>query len=150
MLETTDTVFFFYYPAILWYEQIHEFSSDDLNSTLYHAALLLSCGQLTCTGLTRFCHSELCGTNLNGQTTVISCVTSLCGNRCKTLLTQNTCLVNIILLVAKTIPDNWRCFSFWHQIFVFRDFLLFIDHFSILLPATHSMSRGGVCLGTLN
>ena len=36
----------------------------------------------------------------------ISCVTSHCGNRCKPLSTQNTCLVNIILLVAEIIPDN--------------------------------------------
>ena len=62
----------------------------------------------------------------------MSCVTSCCGNRCKALLTQNTCLVNIILLVADIIPDNWRCFSF-------RDFLLFVAHFSMLLSATHSM-----------
>ena len=52
----------------------------------------------------------------------ISCVTSRCGNRCKALLTQNTCLVNIILLVAEIIPDNWSCFSFWHQVFVFAIF----------------------------
>ena len=52
----------------------------------------------------------------------ISCVTSRCGNRCKALSTQNMCLVNIILLVAEIIPDNWRCFSFWHQVFVFAIF----------------------------
>ena len=56
----------------------------------------------------------------------ISCVTSCCGNRCKALSTQNTCLVNIILLVAEIIPDNWRCFSFWHQVFILRDFLLLL------------------------
>ena len=33
------------------------------------------------------------------------------------IVAQNTCLVNIILLVAEVIPDNWRCFSFSHQIF---------------------------------
>ena len=48
----------------------------------------------------------------------ISFVTSHGGNRCKTLSTQNTCLVNIILLVAEIIPDNWCYFSFWHQVFV--------------------------------
>ena len=32
-------------------------------------------------------------------------------------------LFNIILLVAKIILDNWRCFSFWHQVFVFGNFL---------------------------
>ena len=39
---------FFFNPAnILRYEKIQDFSSDDLNSTLCHAALLLSCGQKT-------------------------------------------------------------------------------------------------------
>ena len=66
------------------------------------------------------------------------------------LSTQNTCLVNFILLVAKIIPDNWRCFSFWHQVFFFGDFLLFIAHFSILSPANHSMCRGVICFGTMN
>ena len=33
------------------------------------------------------------------------------------VVAQNTCLVNIILLVAEIIPDNWRRFSFWHQVF---------------------------------
>ena len=59
-----------------------------------------------------------------------SCVTSFCGNRCKALSIQNMCLVNIILLVAEIIPDNWHCFSFWHQVSVFCDFLLFVPHFS--------------------
>ena len=54
--------------CILQYEKIQEFSSDDLNSTLCYAALLLSYGQLTCTDLTCFCHTELCGTDINGQT----------------------------------------------------------------------------------
>ena len=76
----------------------------------------------------------------------ISCGTSRCGNRCKALSTQNMCLVNIILLVAEIIPDNWRGFSFWQRVFVFGDFVLFVAHFSMLLPATHSMCRGVVCL----
>ena len=50
----------FFLRYILQYEKIQEFSSDDLNSTLCYAALLLSCGQLTCTDLTSFCHTELC------------------------------------------------------------------------------------------
>ena len=57
---------------------------------------------------------------------LISCVTSGCDNWCKALSTQNTCLVNIILLVAEIIPDNQRCFSFWHQVFILRDFLLLL------------------------
>ena len=36
----------------------------------------------------------------------ISCVTSDWGKRFKALLTKNTCLVNIILLVAKIIPES--------------------------------------------
>ena len=49
----------------------------------------------------------------------ISCATSCCGNRYKA---HNTCLVNIIRLVAEIIPDNWRCFYSWYQVFVFSDF----------------------------
>ena len=74
----------------------------------------------------------------------ISCVTSLCGNRCKALSTQNSCLVNIVLLVAKIIPDNWHCFSFWDQVFVSTIFS-FVAHFSVLLPVTNSMCRGVIC-----
>ena len=91
---------------ILQYEKIQEFSSNDLNSTLYYTALLLSCGQLTCTDLTCFCHTELCGTDVNGQTNYLCCV------------------VNIILLAAKIIPDNWRCFCFWHRVFIFGEISL--------------------------
>ena len=77
----------------------------------------------------------------------ISCVTSGCGNRCKAL--SRTRLVNIILLVAEIIPDNWHCFSFWHQVFFSMIFLVFAALFSMLLPATHSMCRGMICFSTL-
>ena len=73
---------------------------------------------------------------------LISCVNSHCGNRCKALSTQNTCLVNIILLVAELFPDNWHCFSFWHQVFPSGDFLLFVAHFSMLLDSLHVQGRG--------
>ena len=62
-------------------------------------------------------------------------------------------LVNIIVLAGEIIPDNWRCFSFWHQVFIFSFSLslsLVVAHFSMLLPATHSMCKGVVCFGTLN
>ena len=64
--------FFLTLGYILWNEKkIQEFSSNDLNSTLCYAALLLSCGQLTCTDLTSFCHTERCGTDVNGQKKVV-------------------------------------------------------------------------------
>ena len=67
--KKTEIAFFFLtLQYILQYEKIQEFTSDDLNSTLCYAARLLSCGQLTCTDLTSFCHTELCGTCVNGQT----------------------------------------------------------------------------------
>ena len=71
-----------------------------------------------------------------------------CGNRCKALSIQNMCLVNIILLVAEIILDNWCCFSVWYQVFVFAIFS--VAHFSVLLPETHSMGMGVVCFGTRN
>ena len=70
----------------------------------------------------------------------ISCVTSRCGNRCKALSTQNTCLVNIIPLVAEIIPDNWRSFSFWHQVFVFGDFSLVRSCYQRLTPCAGAWS----------
>ena len=60
--------FFLTLRYILPHEKLQEFSSDVLNHTLFYAALLLSYGQLTCTDLTSFCHSDLCGTDVNGQT----------------------------------------------------------------------------------
>ena len=53
---------------------------------------------------------------------ILRCGTSRCGNTCKALLTQNMFLVNIILLVAEIIPDKWRYFSFWYQVFDFPIF----------------------------
>ena len=79
--------------------------------TLCYAALLPSCRQLTCTDVTWHCWP------------------------------RTRVLVNIILLVAKIIPDNWCCFCFWHQVFVLCDLLLFVAHFSMLLAATRSMCR---------
>ena len=53
-----------------------------------------------------------------------SCIISHCGKRCKELLTQNTCLANINLLVNEIIPDNWFCISFWHRCLPFQWFSL--------------------------
>ena len=64
---------------------------------------------------------------------VVSCVISHCGNRWKAVPTQNTRLVDIILLVTEIIPDNWRCFSFWQQVFIFGGFFLFVAHFAIVV-----------------
>ena len=117
MLEKNGQ-FFLTLQYILRYEKI---SSDDLNSTLCYAALMLSYGQLTCTHPTSYWavwYQRKWSNKL--------VVTSPCGNRCKALSTQNTCLVNIILLVAEIITDNWRCFSFWHQVFVFLQFSLLL------------------------
>ena len=67
ILEKLTSRFFIYFfltlRYILQYEKIQEFSC--------YAALLLSYGQLTCTDLTSFCLTELCGTNVSGQTVVL-------------------------------------------------------------------------------
>ena len=73
---------------------------------------------------------------------LISCVTSHCGNRCKALSTQNTCLVNIILLVAEIIPDNWHYFSFWYQVFVCANFSCCCSFFNVVTSDSHVQGRG--------
>ena len=104
-----NAIFFFStLRYILQYEKIQEFSSDDLNSTSCYAALLLSCGQLTCTDLTCFCCTELWHKWSNKL-----CYLSLWQQMQGTVDTEHV-----------FDPEYWHCFSFCKQVFVFWQFSL--------------------------